>query len=445
MAVRSTPFVLGAILLLGALAPASALLAQNPNFITPGSSNRSVETPQQQDLDDQIEEAPWTAGIFHFSPWFGVRDASVVTGTRVGDGTDETDDFTATVGAGLRGYVRSGPKVVLAGHLLPEFTWWADESERNRLNGRYGLGLFAYLNRVQFELSHRLVEQQGFFSSEVQRLTPTRTETTRAIADVRLGSRLFLTLRGTRQDASSEEEIDSLATFLSRLNRSEETLEALIGYRAPAGWRFALGYEDATSTFDDTARALSNDASGLVVEAGFEGNRFAGLVELAFRDIEPAAGSAVRSATENTGLLEATWGLSERSALFTYARRTLSYSVTDGAAYFIGDRYGIRWQSAWNRIGLSLWAETGEDRFESLVDSMLERTDDVTSFGAIASFTLRAIRLQASLRSSDFSSPGGGNDRDVTTFGLSFQIEPLNRLINRSTERLRVGEASRTW
>lgn len=438
-AVSLTMFVLGA------FAPASTLLAQSPNFITPGSSNRGEEPPRQDDLDAQIEEAPWKAGIFRFSPWFGVRDSSVVTGSNVGDGTEDTDDFTATVGAGLRGYIRTGPKVVIAGHLLPEFTWWADESERNRLNGRYGLGLFAYLNRVNFELSHRLVEQQGFFSSEVQRLTPTRTETTRAIADIRVGGRLYVTLRGSRQDSGSEEEIDNLVTFLSQLDRTDETLQALIGYRAPGGWRFGLGYEDTSSTFEDSARALSNDASGLIVEARFEGNRFASFAELAFRDIEPTSGSAVHAATETTGLLEATWGLGQRSALLTYARRTLSYSVSSGASYFIGDRYGVRWQGAWDRVGLSLWAETGEDRFESLAGFALERSDDVNSFGAVATFSLRALRLQLSLQSSDFSTPVEALDRDVTTVGFSFQIEPLNRLLNRTSDRLRVGQAGRTW
>jgi hypothetical protein len=430
---------------MGAIAPAATLLAQSPNFITPGASNRSADLPDKGSLDAQIEDAPWKTGIFRFSPWFGVRDASVVTGTNVGDGTDDTDDFTVTIGAGIRGYLRGGPKVVLAGHILPEFTWWADDSDRNRLNGRFGLGLFAYFNRLELELSHRLVEEQGFFSSEVQRLTPTRHETTRAIADVRVSDRLYLTLRGVRRESGNEEEDTDLVSFLSQLDRTDEMLQALIGYRAPGGWRFAIGYEDASSSFDSFARPLSNDATGLIVETGFQGNRFDGVIEVAFRDLEPTSGSTVRAASETTGLVEAIWSLSPRSALLTYGRRTLSYSVTSGASYFIGDRFGLRWQGLWDRVGLGLWAETGEDRFESLAGDTLERTDDVTSFGAIGTFSLRAVQLQLTLQTSDFSTPAAAFDRDVTTFGFSFQIEPLNRLLNRASERLRIGQARSTW
>lgn len=427
------------------LLAAAQVAAQNSNFATPGSSNRSLGLPDQDGLQQRVDDAPWRAGIFRFSPWFGVRDASLVTGTRVGDGTDDTNDFTATVGAGLRTYIRTGDKLLIAGHVLPEYTWWVDDANRRRLNGRYGLGVFAFLNRLDLELSHRLTEQQTFFSSEVQRLTPIREQITRALLTLQLGSRLELTLRGIRTESSSEENDGPLAGFLGQLDRSEDNLQALVGYRAPRGWRFALGYDATRVDFASDARPLSNDSRGLRLEAGFTGNRFDGLLELSAIDIEPDNISGVRSATETIGVAEAIWGLSERSALLTYARRTLSYSVTGGASYFIGDRYGARWQSSWTRFGVGLWAEAGNDTFAALVDSPLARVDDVVSLGAEANLALRSLRLRFSLSRSDYSSPDTAFDRDVTTIGVSIELEPLEKLLRSATDRLRFGATGGIW
>ena len=442
---RHRAAALALLALLALLFTPAMLLAQSPNFITPGEPNRSEGVADQEILNQRVNEAPWRLGIFRFSPWIGVRDASFVNGNNVGDGSDQTNDFTVTVGAGVRGYLHAGSKFVLASQFLPEFTYWVDSSERNRLNGRYGLAIFGYFNRFDLELSHRHTQQQGFFSSEVQRLTPTRNLVTRAIGDIQLSNRLYLTLRGIRTSASSAEDEGSLVRFLAQLDRTEDTFQALIGYRAPGGWRFSLGYEDTSVDFGNDARPLSNDSSGLIVEAGFAGNRFDGTLELAFRDLEPAAGSAVRAAHETTGLAEAIWVLSARSALLTYGRRSLEYSVSTGASYFIGDRVGARWQAVWDRIGLGVWAETGQDTFASLAGSSLLRTDDVTSFGLEGSIAFKSLRLLLSLQNSDFSSPGDAFDRDITTVGFSFQIEPLEKLLNSASDRLRVGAAGTTW
>ncbi len=423
----------------------TAAAAQNANFVTPGSSNRSVDIPEKQQILDRVDEAPWRTGIFRFSPWLGIRDASLVTGTRIGDGTEDTEDFTATIGAGLRGYIRTGDNVLIAGHVLPEYTWWADDEDRRRLNGRYGLGIFVFLNRLDIELSHRIREQQTFFSPEVRRLTPVGESISRALFTVELGSRFNVALRGTRIEATSEEDDGPFAGFLSQLDRTEETIQALIGYNAPRGWHFALGIEDRSADFDSNARPLSNRSDGIRFEAGLTGNRFDGLLELSFTDIEPDGVSGVREASETTGALEGIWTLTERSALFTYARRTLNYSISGGASYFIGERFGLRWQASLPKVGFGLWAESGDDTFSSLLGSDFERVDDVVSLGAEVNISLRAIQLRLEFSHSDYSSPIADLDRDVTTLGFSVQIEPLEKLLRSAVDRLKFGSSAGLW
>ena len=420
-------------------------MAQDGGFVSPGSSNRSLGIPERDRLIDRVDKAPWRTGVFRFSPWLGVRDASLVTGTRIGDGTEETDDFTATIGAGLRAYVRAGEKALLAAHVLPEYTWWADDEDRRRLNGRYGVGFFGFLNRLEIEASHRINEQQNFFSAEVRRLTPQRQATTRALVNIELSSRFVLNLRGIRLETTSEEDDGPFATFLSQLDRTEDTVQALIGYQAPRGWRFGIGFDTRKSDFAQRARALSNQSDGFRVEAGFSGNRFDGLLEVSFTDIEPDGNSAVREASETTGVLETIWNVSERSALLAYGRRDLNYSISSTATYFISERFGVRWQASLSKVGFGLWAEAGDDTFAPLLGSSFERVDDVTSLGAEVNVSLRSLRLRLDFSHSDYTSPIAALDRDVTTLGVSFEIEPLEKLLRSAVDRLRFGSSSGLW
>ncbi|MCP4655171.1 MAG: hypothetical protein GY856_07100 [bacterium] len=84
---------------------AAAWVAAAPlgaQYIPPGSTTPGTEIPNQENLNDQVEEARWRLGAIRLSPWLGVRDASFVVTTD--EQNEQQDDFTASVGAGLRAY-----------------------------------------------------------------------------------------------------------------------------------------------------------------------------------------------------------------------------------------------------------------------------------------------------------------------------------------------------
>ncbi len=421
------------------------LAAQSTGFIPPGTSGFALTLPDKSTFDERVDEAPWRLGVFRITPWFGIRDGANVLGETLENGRDNAqDDYTVTAGAGVRGYVRFGPQVIWATHVLPEYTWWADDQDRSRLNGRYGTGLFAYLNRAQFELSQRWTEQQQFFSPEIQRLTSNRTVATRLQSNFRLGARFWIALGGERTESTNQE--DNSVIF-RQLDREEVSLRAFVEYRAPGGLRLRAGYEEVAAEFERDARLLSNTSTGPVFGIAFAGNRFAADGEISRRTLEPDLGSQLTQSEETLGLLQTVWELSERSSLLVFGRRSLSYALDLSSSYLINERLGVQWRgSIRDRYSLALFGETGEDRYQSLTSDVVIRTDDVTSYGARIGMNLgRNLRLDLEVRTLGYQTPGGEFDRDVTTYGFRLDFLPLERLTRRVFDRLRVGDPTGDW
>lgn len=419
------------------LSEAAVAQGQDGDFSTQAISTSAHRVAPREVFDDAVEQAPWRLGTIRIAPWMGIRDANTVL-----RGGDQEEDFTITAGAGLRGYLRNGPKVVWAGHVLPEYTWWADDADRREFNGRYGLGVFAHGNRLEFEVSHRHIEEQAFFSSEFQRLTSTRHDISRIATAIELTPTFGLLLSGQRSALENKDDID---TF-SLLDRTDSSGEVLVEYRVGERWRLSAGYQITTSDFDERARNLSNDSQALLVGIGFSGNRVAAQLELADQRYEPQSGSILIEADEVRGSLVAVWEVSPRSFLQTYTRRDFRYALFTDASHILSSRSGLRWQLDQQRFGITLFAEVGEDDYAPISLASERRQDDVLSFGSSLRFTLgRSLRLAINARRLDYDSNLASFDRDLTVVGFSFEILPLQRAIARLTDRLSLGDGTSVW
>ena len=403
-------------------------------YISPGITEKTDAIPEKSVFDDNIKNSSWDAGPVRLSPWLGIRDASFVS-TQAQEGAETEDDFTATVGAGLRAYLPTS-NLMWTAHALPEYVWWEDDEDKRGLNGRYGLGLFGYFNRLHFEVSQRRNEQQGFFSSEVQELTTTRVDTSRLSVEVEVAR--HLEVFGTAQLDRFESNEDDREIF-SRLDRDEETLSIGLRYRSPRGWVAGLALEDESTEFDADARNLSNSGTSEVFELGFDGGRAAFRLVLAFRDLEADEGSEFGTFDETTGALEALFNLSPRTTLLTYARRSQSLSVALENAFAIAETQGARFNYASGRAVFGLFAEIGEVGFETVSSARVDRVDDVTAFGADLRFDVGdLLSLTVNVLHTDYDSNIDLFDRDITNFGVGLQLGAL-------IEKLRLGEAAGDW
>ncbi len=401
-------------------------------YISPGTSAPANEIPPKQELVDSHSEARWSLGALRLEPWLGIRDAALVTNTGT---VDEGEDFTVTAGAGLRTYLKTGPKVFWSAHALPEYVWWQDIEQKRRLNGAYGLGIFGYFNRLTVEVSQRRVAEQAFFTAEIQELTSTRRDTSRLALALEIGSRMELFASGQLLELENQEE-ENLTYGL--LDRQEETLELGVRYRSSGGLWLELALEDRTHDFADGARNLSSSGTAERLGLGLESSNLELRFHLAASSLDPEPGSEFRPFDESTGSLELLWNPSRRLDLFAYARRSLSFSVDPSSSHFLSQRQGLRLNLE-VRIGqLGLFGELGEDEFEPLTGAP-QRLDDVTIWGAelrfelgrLASLALRAVRTEYDSSFDDF-------DRETTIAGATIELGGI-------IERLRLGAGASEW
>ena len=424
-------------LVLAALALGSLVLASasaEAQYNLPGSSQPSGDIPPKEDFEERIEEARWRFGGLRIQPWLGIRDAAWVTLENNETGVEE-DDFTLTVGAGLRGYLPVAGKSYWTFQALPEYVWWSDLEDRRRTNGRYGIGYFGYFNNLRVELSHRIDESQGFFSNEIRQLISLSDQTSRLALELDLGSRFQLVGRFTLQELENQIEEESL---FSRLDRDEDRGLVEVRYKAARGWTVGLGFEDRSTDFVGSGRNLDNSADGGRLFVSAEGNRVQGLLQVSVLSFEPDAGSAFPEVDETVGELAVVWNLSSQIDMLTYSRRGLSYALDPASAYYLGDRTGVRLVFGSRQVRVGLVAEFGQDDYEPLFAGPA-RSDDVTELGISLDFPVgRFLAVGFDLNQTEYDSNIATFDRDVLDFG--FRVE-LGRLL----ERLRLGSDDNAW
>lgn len=420
--------------LVAALVAGWAQAPLGAQYISPGSVATTLEIESEEILKKKIEGSRWKLGQVRVDPWIGLNDVSFVSNQNDELATKE-EDFTAAVGAGVRAYLPTG-KAIWAAHALPEYVWWQDDVSKRRFNGRYGLGLFGYFNRLRLELSYRSVEQQAYFSSEIQELTSSRTDTSTLNLEVDVARRLVLYGTGKLKDLTNEEDDNEVFALL---DRDDESYTVGLRYRTPRGWTLGLGFEDVTTDFGAEARNLSNSGTNQLAEVGFAGNRIGLRLALAFGELEGAEGSDFGAFDETTGNLEALWKLSPSLGLLTYGRRRQTFSVDQRNSFGLEDRQGARLDFAFSRSTLSLSAEVGEDQYTGVDSGLVDRRDDVTAFGVDLRFDLGELAvLTLQLLDTRYDSDLPEFDRETTDLGFSIELGGL-------IEKLNLGASNSGW
>ncbi len=418
------------------LAAWAAPLAAQPSL--GGAPDGGPLIPTKETFQTSIDEARWSVGSWRFQPWLGVRDAALVSNqvTTSTGGTEEGSDydFTIAAGAGIRAYLPKS-KLLFTAHALPEYVWWQDDENKRQLNGRYGAALFGYFNRLRFELSGRLIEQQGFFSREVQQLTTTRQLENRAQVEVDLARGISAFAYGTSSSFEGNE--DDFAVFRS-LDRDDEAVGAGVRLASARGWSAYVSYEENSSDFADIARDLSNDGNKIEVGLGLKRHRIDFRLDLRFEELEPTATSSLVPYSEAGGAFQLLYLPSDRFEIGAYANRNFGYSVDATYSHYITELQGLRARVSSRRGGFGVFAAVGEDEYVAILGGA-DRLDDVTEVGAQLDIRVRRLFLVGiNVLRRDYDSSDDRFDRDVTSFNLSIQLGEL-------ADRLRFGSDNSVW
>ncbi len=171
------------------LAAGGAARAQRVQYLPPGQFDLGMSSSYEA-IDGASRDARWQIGHLRLDPELAIRDIAYVSDFGSGNllvdrpGERRDPDLTAGLVAGLRGYLPLGRRYSFAVHALPEYTWWREQKDRRRLNGRYGAGFFGGLGRSELELSVTRDEGIRFFSREFEERVNQRTDS--AAADFHL-------------------------------------------------------------------------------------------------------------------------------------------------------------------------------------------------------------------------------------------------------------------
>ncbi len=401
---------------------------QFTQYTQPGSVSPRQLKSQRELLDEEAAQARWHLGQLRVDPWLALRDLtwSDNPGGQP-EGAQAQSDLSATAGAGLAAFLHTGPKVIWTAHALPEYVWWKNDADRRRLNGRYGLGMFAFFNHLSLQATARRTERVAVLSAEVPEQANTRRDELALSGAVRLGfsTSVFAEVgRASSRDLLNAAERRSGPQF-QLLDRDEDRLRAGLRYEPRERWRFDVGAEWTKADFLHAERDLSNSGTAPLLGVAYQGPKISISGQAELRSLKPRPGSEFVPVDTTTASLQVA-AEGTRLTPAVYARRSLAFSITDGYSSFATDVVGLSLGLKLGlRSNLRSFAERGRSDYTRISADVPARRDDISSFGAELTFQLaRSTSLVLGGSRSVFDSSLPGEDRSLTSIraGLTFGI-----------------------
>lgn len=410
--------IIAAVLLLGTAAAAGAQFTQ---YTSPGGPQGRLEDKKEV-LERAMEEARFHLGPVRIAPRFSLRDGTWVD-EAAGPGTDS--DFSVVVGAGLNAYLRTGRKVMLTAHALPEYVHWQDLEERRRLNQRFGVGAYGYFNRLTVEVEARRREEQGIVTPELLQPVSAREDRIEMASELALSGSfaVFATAAVSEHESLAERDDPNAGVrSLLLLDRREEVVRGGVRLRRKSGLSFGLGVESSRTEFATGGLPRSNEGLAPVLEGRLERPRIFARADLAARSLEALQGSSFVDYDEVTGGAELGVRPTDRLEVILYGGRNLVYTLLPEYSYLTDDRLGtaLAIKIGWRTSG-RIYYETGTSDYTAFASTTPRREDDLTSYGASAQMSLGrsgTLALRASRTRFDSNLPG----LDRTTTVLSAAV-----------------------
>lgn len=396
--------------------------AQFRQYVPPGEFEETRD-PMQLRLERAMQASRWRAGRFFVDPWFGVRNLSYQDNVRGSGAANPQSDVSATIGAGLRLFRPIGPESTFAAHALPEYVWWQDLSERRRLNGRYGVGLFGNFGRAGVELSASRREDASFFSRQLETRVNTRYDVGLAGLEVEAGAGFSVFAAAELRRMRFLDEDDPQLADLDLLDRNEELLRAGVRFSPAAGLTIGLGVEDSSADFQADVRDRSNSGTSPVLQLGFVGTRFDIAANLAARELEPEPGSIFVPYEEITGRAQLQLTLGGRLRLQLYGNRNLVYSTQPLWVYFDDSAVGLGLLTSLGRpASLRLFVEQGSNDYTAVATGRVDRIDDLDGYGGEIRLSLGRYTLLLGTSRTRYDSNLDQFDREITVIRSSFGL-----------------------
>ena len=368
----------------------------------------------QAEIDKALNAAPWRVGKLFVSPWIGLTDLAVTSESQDdGDERRSSNLLRASGGAGLRAYLPLGRRATVAGHVLPEYTWFEGDSDRGRLNGRFGLGVFANFGGLLMELSAARHDQLEFFSREFEEQVSLRADTAKADFELGLRGSISLFLTGRLRELRSLEDSASFAA-LSQLDRDETSVGLGIRLRSQRGLVISLGAAEVDSELQNPlSSGKDSDGRHYSLEIDQTLERFDISLGLGLVDIEFGDGST--ELEEIVGRFGLRRQLGERVAVDVFTRRHPTLALAEQTPYFLEEASGLGVSARLGaRVTARLFAESGTNDYVGESEQVV-RSDDFDSYGLSLMFNVWRLTFSLTARTTEYDSNVPGLDRELDT------------------------------
>jgi hypothetical protein len=403
---------------------AAAAGAQFLQYTPPGGPEQDPETRREK-LEREYEEARFRFGAVRVAPLLSLRDVAYVRNS-FASGDEPPDDFTATLGLGLRAFLRSGSKATWTAQVLPEYVWWVQQEDKRRLDGSYLLGFNGYFNRLTVEARAGRRQEQEIVTPEILVPVSTRRDGGELLLELRLtgATSVFTAASVDRQEILTEDLEDLGFADLERLERQERVLRAGLRWRPRQAWTLGVGAERSEVDFDEEALDRSNSGTAPVVEVRFEGNRLLVQADAAFRSLEAEQGALFLPYDRVTGNAFVSLWAGRALSPEIYFSRSLAYPLSSAYAYFEDERLGAALEIILGRRSRArLFVETGDNDYTGFSGLTPRREDDLSAYGGALSFGLhRNLSLVLHATRTSFDSNLPGFDRSYTTAGATINV-----------------------
>jgi hypothetical protein len=395
---------------------AGAAWAQFEQYIGPGTLGVQP-VPTKERFEDAMKEAPYRLGALRLGLCFALQDVSWVSNV-YGTTVNPVSDFTATASFGVHAYLPAGPKLVFALYALPEYVWWHDLSYLRSWNGKYGLGVFGYFNRVTLELQAGDWRTQEFYSTVNPIPVNEQQQRGAATLEVAVLGRLSLfgNLWQDRWRYENQTTLEQAGEILQLSDRNETLVGGGLRYRFADWFALAISYESLTTDFLTETASRSNSGGGPTLEFDLKAHHLWAAARLTDLSLRAEGGSGFPPFDGTTGHVQVGWKPGAKLEWQLYGGRNLSYTLFALDSYYVDQRWGLGLQSplGWRTTARIFW-EQGRDEYPPPDGSQSTRTTDFASYGVTLSVEVgsgMAVQFEGSRTS--YSSIVSDDNRAVT-------------------------------
>lgn len=373
-----------------------------------------------------MAESRWRLGPFRVDP--AIKLANVGYNDNVfGTEEDKVDDYTATVGLGIRGIAPIGSKTFFRFDAVPEYTWYRKLSERRRFGWNANGAFLALFNRMQIEVGGTTSDTVSEVNSEEYRPVPQNREQWHANVEVDVLRRVSLFAGADRNSVSYDPPPEDDDANLPLLDRDEDAVRVGLRYRFRPHFNVYGMYEETSADFPNDLTFSSNDGDALLFGASYDAARFYLNLVAGNRTIRYDAENAPEL-DEPTGSAFVSMRLFGRSQLqLTFHRRPV-YSTFVENPYFLEKRVGAGIDIPLGHRLIALGGfETGTNEYQAPVElpdsGATLRKDDVDRWSAGLGFRVaRFAVLQVEYRVDEYRSNIESFSRDIARLQINLVL-----------------------